>query len=297
MKKVLLTLSLITLCTLVFGGVALAAQPGTWNDSGPTYRDPDVTAPGVDTPHGTYVTGGDECEVCHSPHQAGIGGASYKLLRVDNGDDACDYCHVGSGAKTTKIVYTDYSTGTVTKTGLNGHEIGVIESGGIPDSATPFALGSGGSDPGSLFCSSCHSPHGANTVGNYPGNKILKNDPLDSGDPVDINDIITYGQSVICAQCHDANWNWVNNYTQYDDLGVNGASHPQSPAGPHTYQSSQYCDNCNAATKSANGGTYILYPHMSTGDALLGNGADRDEIDDVCLGCHNGAGKAVGVDY
>ncbi|MDZ4063541.1 MAG: hypothetical protein U1E22_02635, partial [Coriobacteriia bacterium] len=70
-------LALVFVFVMAFASIAVA-NPDSWNPFGPTFRDP----VGTDSPHGTYATTGDECEVCHSPHQAGNGVSSYKLLRV-----------------------------------------------------------------------------------------------------------------------------------------------------------------------------------------------------------------------
>ena len=82
MKK-LVILGLVAAFVFATTSIALAAPPTSWNPPGDTYRNPAVP---TDTPHGTYLATNDECEICHSPHQAGTGGASYKLLRAATSD-------------------------------------------------------------------------------------------------------------------------------------------------------------------------------------------------------------------
>lgn len=77
-------------------------------------------------PHGGYDTASNKCKVCHAVHRAE---GAYFLLRADSQDDACDYCHVGGSAHSTKVVYTANPAGTST---TNGHTMGA--SSAIPDS-------------------------------------------------------------------------------------------------------------------------------------------------------------------
>jgi len=69
-------------------------------------------------PHGGYDTASNKCKVCHAVHRAE---GAYFLLRADSQDDACDYCHIGGSAHSSKVVYTDNPAGTAT---TNGHTIG-----------------------------------------------------------------------------------------------------------------------------------------------------------------------------
>ena len=67
-----------------------------------------------DNPHGGYDTATNKCKVCHAVHRAE---GAYYLLRADSQDDACDYCHIGGSAHSSKVVYDLNSAGTATPTG------------------------------------------------------------------------------------------------------------------------------------------------------------------------------------
>ncbi|HSK47481.1 MAG TPA: hypothetical protein VLA05_05685, partial [Coriobacteriia bacterium] len=77
-------------------------------------------------PHGGYDTATNKCKVCHAVHRAE---GAYYLLRADSQDDACDYCHIGGSAHSSKVVYDLNSAGKAT---TNGHTIGASTY--IPDS-------------------------------------------------------------------------------------------------------------------------------------------------------------------
>lgn len=87
----------------------------------------DASATGMyDNPHGGYDTATNKCKVCHAVHRAE---GAYYLLRSDSQDDACDYCHIGGSAHSSKVVYDLNSAGKATP---NGHTIGASTY--IPDS-------------------------------------------------------------------------------------------------------------------------------------------------------------------
>ncbi|MCL4499311.1 MAG: hypothetical protein M1335_03585, partial [Chloroflexi bacterium] len=77
-------------------------------------------------PHGNFSTASNNCKVCHAVHRAN---GAYKLLRVDNPSDACDYCHIGDHKHSARGAYTD--AGTIYPS--NGHTIGAGPD--IPDSS------------------------------------------------------------------------------------------------------------------------------------------------------------------
>jgi hypothetical protein len=91
----------------------------------------------TNSPHGGYASSTNKCKVCHAVHRAE---GAYYLLRADSEGDACDYCHIGGGAHSDKIVYDLNPAGTDT---TNGHTIGASTS--VPDSsvnqtATPVVI-------------------------------------------------------------------------------------------------------------------------------------------------------------
>jgi hypothetical protein len=79
-----------------------------------------------DNPHGGYDTTTNKCKVCHAVHRAE---GAYYLLRADSQDDACDYCHIGGSAHSSKVVYDLNTAGKSTPV---GHTIGASTY--IPDS-------------------------------------------------------------------------------------------------------------------------------------------------------------------
>ncbi len=141
MKKGLFVL-LIAVFVLGFASVAYAATPTVIAPDGASafsYQDlSDVSAKreggyaafdntefagDYDDPHGGYDTSTNKCKVCHAVHRAE---GAYYLLRADSQDDACDYCHIGGSAHSSKVVYDN---GKYT---MNGHTIGASTA--IPDS-------------------------------------------------------------------------------------------------------------------------------------------------------------------
>ena len=77
-------------------------------------------------PHGGYAATTNKCKVCHAVHRAE---GAYYLLRADSQSDACDYCHIGGSAHSSKVVYDLNPAGTNT---TNGHTMG---AGMVPDSS------------------------------------------------------------------------------------------------------------------------------------------------------------------
>jgi hypothetical protein len=69
-------------------------------------------------PHGGYDTATNKCKACHAVHRAE---GTHYLLRATTQDDACNYCHIGAGAKSAQLVYSGNPAGVDTP---NGHTIG-----------------------------------------------------------------------------------------------------------------------------------------------------------------------------
>jgi hypothetical protein len=291
------TLFILLVVAMVFGSVsvALAATTGnnetaTWNPPGPTYRAPGAAAgqtrgteanwaPGDPSPHVGYASNTNKCEVCHSPHGAGDGSTSYKLLygtTSATGDQAaCEYCHV-TGGLSIASVYVEVA-GNVE----GGHDLETMTN-GVPDSDWATANVA-------LSCSNCHSVHGANTIG--AGTYILKEKP--TWNSVASTEASATDQTEFCFSCHNENL----------DRTKNGASHVMTATLTGLADSvSTDCDDCHAAPKST--GTVGLnaiakWPHQSYSIVGLGLGSSatsvtsQDNMDDHCLVCHSG----VGTDY
>ncbi len=150
-KKLVLVFVLTALFALATAGAAFAGSEITYDATGAskwTYQDAYDLAPktegsyrsfeasatwdpavGVYTtnPHGGYATTSNNCQVCHAVHRAT---GSFALLRVDNPDNACDFCHIGAGRHSELEAYFN-GTGGIYST--NGHTIGSGPD--IPDSS------------------------------------------------------------------------------------------------------------------------------------------------------------------
>ncbi|MHB9148469.1 MAG: hypothetical protein ACYC33_00040 [Thermoleophilia bacterium] len=142
MKKLAL-LALVAVFVFAMAGTALAVDPTVINpvdgQSVFTYQDLAETAAKYEggyaafesgtlyttDPHGGYDTATNKCKVCHAVHRAE---GAYYLLRADSQDDACDYCHIGSGAHSVKVVYDNGEPTAIT----NGHTVGAFTQ--VPDS-------------------------------------------------------------------------------------------------------------------------------------------------------------------
>ena len=297
MKK-LFVLALAVVFVMSFAGIAFAATTGNnteadWNPAGPTYRAPGAVgsdqrgaADGLWTdaegsPHDGYDTDTNKCEVCHSPHQAGNGTTSYKLLygttSATTDQAACEYCHV-QGVLTIAQVYRNAAP-------LGGHD---LASEDVPDS---IAFGA---TTAALKCSDCHSVHGANTLA---GAYILKANPSWNG--VASGGVGAATQTEFCAKCHDMNHDTVVN----DDSHFMGSRTAAGSTRGNTAVASvdsTDCDSCHAADKSdATTGTNAKWPHQSLSIVGLGPdnlGADittQTAMDGHCIRCHN----MIGVSY
>ena len=156
-------------------------------------------------PHGGYTTSSRKCEACHSVHQAPTPGI--KLLDGATIQASCFACHDGTGGHG---VY-----GTIA---ARGGEPGARHRCEVTDSIPGGSASTGGSatrifkgTSGSLTCSDCHSPHAADVVNPFYGdrkrvrsnaspqmtNKLLKRSPTGSSASTQ-----EYG-SDWCLGCHE----------------------------------------------------------------------------------------------
>ena len=128
-------------------------------------------------PHDNYTTGTNKCELCHTIHDAT---SSYKLLPAFTIQATCEMCHDGTGGGG---VY-----GAIESRGLSvGASHRVETTNAIPggDAATGgMRTESFTGSAGTLTCSDCHSPHNANTVEPFRGERIrFHADELNYGAP------------------------------------------------------------------------------------------------------------------
>jgi hypothetical protein len=99
-----------------------SGSPDAYGDSGSPSKPPEGSGP-----HGDYATTTSKCKTCHAVHRAS---GAYKLLRSDDPDDACAYCHVGDHRHSIRAAYFA-GNGDVYPN--NGHTIGAGKL--IPDSS------------------------------------------------------------------------------------------------------------------------------------------------------------------
>ncbi|MDP2182616.1 MAG: hypothetical protein Q8K99_08620 [Actinomycetota bacterium] len=295
MRKFLF-LALVFVFVMAFAGVAVA-NPDSWNPPGPTYRDPVTTGASPDSPHGSYATTNDECEICHSPHQAGTAGSTYKLLRGNNAASACDYCHANGGKAGSP--YIVYVVGGVNKINdLNGHEIDAY-TGEVPDDLTngvDTVIGA------TLDCFDCHSVHGARTLTTaqfggsvngltalqLPTAAILKRAPGGGANATNINEW--------CDSCHTANLvTVIDGISHY--MGTRGAVLSTRGNIELATVDSDDCSDCHNPD-GITGDDYV-WPHNSRGEGLMewtsagggpgvGTPVTRATMDANCLACHSG---------
>lgn len=291
MKKGIVLL-LAAVLVFAFATTAYAANPDSWDPLGPTYRDPGAG----DSPHGSYAATNDECEICHSPHQAGTGGASFRLLRATTQATACDYCHIAAtGVASDWRVYQEGGVDVKTNV-VGGHEIEAFTN--IPDANVNYAIVGA-----SLECYDCHTVHGAGALAGYTTVNTLVA-PLANAAILKANANGVGGSAAnidqFCAECHDMNLN-----TTYGD-SVNDNSHIMGAVADlngslitATSGASTHCSSCHVPTTI----TDYKWPHNSYGAGLINLDTDgthnnsapitRATMDANCLMCHD----QVGTNY
>lgn len=298
MKKMIFVL-LALVMVFAFVGTAFALMTGnnetnTWNPPGPTYAYPGApvaglrggaASDGVTSPHQGYSTTTNKCEVCHSPHQAGTGGSSFKLLygttSATGASGSCLVCHVGSSLAIADV----YESGAA----LGGHDLTAMV-GGVPD--TTWA----GAD-GTLGCSNCHSVHGAGAIV-FGATKafILRANP--TWNNIAYAGVAATTETGFCATCHDMNYSTaVNGITHY--MGVANVVGSTRDAVEVASAASTACASCHAAPASTgNNDGSAKWPHQSLSIVGLGLGSSgtavvsQNAMDDHCLKCHSDVGTA-----
>ena len=129
-------------------------------------------------PHQGYSVTTNKCSVCHQVHEAAGGGV--KLLPRATIKATCEMCHDGTGG------YGVY--GAITARGLTvgaTHRIDTTNTVPGGDAATGgSATITFGGESDNLSCHDCHSPHDANTVDPFRGERIrFHADELNYGAP------------------------------------------------------------------------------------------------------------------
>lgn len=124
--------------------------------------EPTVTRKG---PHGGYTTGTQKCQTCHTVHVAPLG--STMLLPAATIKDTCNTCHDGTGGGG---VYGVLTARGVTPNSAHRVEVTNLVPGGAEDGSDTTATFS--ASGGFLTCSDCHSPHDAQTVDPFTGDRV-----------------------------------------------------------------------------------------------------------------------------
>jgi len=121
-------------------------------------------------PHGGYSTGTQKCATCHTIHNANLG--SVVLLPAATIKDTCNSCHDGTGGQG---VYGVIEARGMTVQSAHRIEATNLIPGGAADGSSRTATFS--ADGGFLTCSDCHSPHDADTVDAFLGDRVRESTP------------------------------------------------------------------------------------------------------------------------
>lgn len=290
MKKTALVILMAVALVFAFTAVAFANTNSgyvTWSSAG------DNTGYAA-TPHYDYATTTQKCIVCHAAHKADSDG---EALLADTVQNACVYCHIGSGPGVTKVY-----------------------------NSTPTNFTTGSDQAHNNDCSQCHAVHGANIIANatFNGTEILRQLTVQtspalpaSWDLAGTTDKAAW-TSAFCTQCHPYYTGSYALASAVGDITVSGTAYnshimttdyasygpPGDPAyanytGQVAWAGTPYCSSCH---DDATG-----FPHYTTGARFMKSAANYQSLatatgaaspteDGVCLKCHASsvAGEGVG---
>ena len=254
-------------------------------------------------PHGGYSTGTQKCATCPTIHNANLG--SVMLLPAATIKDTCNSCHDGTGGQG---VYGVIAARGMTVQSAHRVETTNLIPGGDADGSSRTATFS--ADGGFLTCSDCHSPHDADTVDAFTGdrarestpaafagvsstltNRLLRQRPTSSATTV-----TAYG-SDWCGGCH------TGRISSHDATAI--ANHPTDSAAttdapgwtPFTYENVARQTALNTTTTvmgtlGANNFGYVMWE--STGTPSVRSPLQAGHYP-ICQQCHEDA-RHVGDD-
>lgn len=167
--------------------------------------DPALLADVRKGPHGNYMSGAAKCRTCHDLHAA----PGDKLLSAQTIEGVCNSCHDGTGG-------TGVYGVVKARTGVDataGHRVGQtnVVPGGDPAGGSAVVAFSG--TGGTLTCTDCHSPHDAQTVEPFTGDRLRSEPASDTAHTTKTNRLLraqpTGASSAVteygagwCAGCH-----------------------------------------------------------------------------------------------
>ncbi len=287
MKKFFVLLCAVS---LLFLGVSWALAAG--------YNDPLQYTSGTG-PHGGYTTTTNKCKECHAVHLAT---GSYRLLRSDDAETACDFCHGATG-----VIGT--TNGYVLDT--EGHGLSVSQQTGFvlaPDDTSDTAYG--GTYQVAWYewgCPKCHSVHNTGTtkLADRSTTMLLKANPVGRTTYkyyTAIEDTSTETLSEWCSACHQTNFGLHTDSKNYQvsettntpvyghDVSATGQAATYGVPGEWTVDPGDAsnqgptCKQCHVSDGTGSD----KFPHASgsTLDMLKAGMTDRNTMDSVCLSCH-----------
>lgn len=246
-------------------------------------------------PHGGYTTTTSKCATCHAVHEAPAGGVM--LLPAATVLATCETCHDGTGGTG---VYGVIKARTHFEP-TSDHSMVALDTNSIPggDPATGGSRDATFSGAGGrLTCTDCHSPHGANVVAAFTGDRARSADSLPDGPP-DTNGVastrilrkqpvggqlsIDYYGSDWCASCHGGRLS-EHEGTRMPNHLVDSESSQPDPADPFRYANVAYWDSGTGTLGRTNRG-YVM-PDPPVNPAQAGHYP-------ICQQCHED-GRSVG---